>query len=404
MGNNDRTLVPGVLTLVAACLLLLPGGLKVGAHDIPSDVTLHAFVKPEGKRLRLLVRVPLEAMQDTIFPVTGPGYLDFETLRAGNLLQEAAMLWIADNVELYEDRDRLESPQLEAIRVSLPSDRSFESYQQAVDNLTGPRLNSGLQLIWRQALLDVLFDYSIQSERSDFSLRPTHARLGLRVHTVLRFLPPGGAVRAYEYRGDPGLLRLDPRWHQAARRFVVSGFSHIWSGIDHLLFLACLVIPLRRLRELVWVITSFTVAHSVTLIASAYGLAPNALWFPPLVETLIAATILYVAFENIVGAKVEKRWILTFGFGLVHGFGFSFVLRDTLQFAGSHLLTSLLSFNIGVELGQLVVLLLLIPLLELLFRYVVSERMGTILLSALIAHSAWHWLTERGDMLRQYWN
>ena len=81
-----------------------------------------------------------------------------------------------------------------AIRLSLPSDRSFESYSRAVDNLTGPLLSSGLQLIWRQALLDVLFDYPIQSESSDFSIRPTHARLGLRVHTVLRFLPPGGAV------------------------------------------------------------------------------------------------------------------------------------------------------------------------------------------------------------------
>ena len=86
----------------------------------------------------------------------------------------------------------------------------------------------------------------------------------------------------------------------------------------------------------------------------------------------------------------------------MHGFGFSFALRETLQFAGSHLLTSLLSFNVGVELGQLLVLLLLIPALDLLFRYVVAERMGTIILSALVAHTAWHWMLERADRLRQY--
>jgi len=94
--------------------------------------------------------------------------------------------------------------------------------------------------------------------------------------------------------------------------------------------------------------------------------------------------------------------MITFAFGLVHGFGFSFALRETLQFAGSHLLTSLLAFNVGVELGQLLVLALLIPTLDLLFRYAVAERMGTIILSAIIAHTAWHWMLERGERLRQF--
>ena len=99
---------------------------------------------------------------------------------------------------------------------------------------------------------------------------------------------------------------------------------------------------------------------------------------------------------------MQRRWLITFGFGLVHGFGFSFALRETLQFAGSHLLTSLLSFNVGVELGQMLVLALLVPLLHLLFRFIVAERMGTIILSALVAHTGWHWMLERGDRLRQF--
>jgi HupE / UreJ protein len=109
-----------------------------------------------------------------------------------------------------------------------------------------------------------------------------------------------------------------------------------------------------------------------------------------------------MALENIVGARLGRRWVITFAFGLVHGFGFSFALRQTLQFAGSHLLTSLLSFNVGVELGQLLVLALLIPALDLLFRFVVAERVGTIILSALVAHTAWHWTIDRGDRLRQF--
>jgi uncharacterized membrane protein len=106
--------------------------------------------------------------------------------------------------------------------------------------------------------------------------------------------------------------------------------------------------------------------------------------------------------QALVSPQLKRRWLITFGFGLVHGFGFSFALRQTMQFAGSHLLTSLLSFNIGVELGQLLVLVIVIPALGWLFRHVVAERMGTIILSAIVAHTAWHWMTERYGVLRQF--
>ena len=126
---------------------------------------------------------------------------------------------------------------------------------------------------------------------------------------MLRFLVPNGAERVFNYLGNPGVVELDPRWHQAALRFVTMGFEHILEGIDHLLFLFCLVIPLRSVKGLIPVVTSFTVAHSITLISASFGVAPNALWFPPLIETLIALSIVYMAFENIVGAKLGHRWI-----------------------------------------------------------------------------------------------
>ena len=341
-------------------------------------------------------------MQDMLFPTVGPGYLELEEARASGVLADAATLWVGENVELYEEGRRLPELELAAVRVSLPSDRSFASYDEALAHITGEVLAPETRIVWQQAMLDTLFECPIESDTGRFSIRPRHARLGMRVVTVLRYLPPGGAVRAFEFRGEPGLVRLDPRWHQAARRFVESGFFHILDGLDHLLFLACLVIPLRRLRQLIVVVTSFTVAHSVTLIAAAYGFVPDALWFPALVELLIALSIVYMALENIIGARVNRRGWITFGFGLVHGFGFSFVLSDTLQFAGSHLLTSLLSFNVGVELGQLFVLVLFVPLLDQLFKRVLDERMGTILLSALVAHTSWHWMSERATTLGQY--
>ena len=392
-------MVRRMIAIVPVLLVLVAPGTVV-AHDVPNDVRVQAYFQPVGKTLRLLVRVPLAAMQEVDFPRRGPGYLDIA--KADTALETSAKLWLADNTEIYEDEARLPYPRIAAVRVSLPSDRSFASYENALAHLSAPKLADGVDLYWNQGLMDVLLEYPIQSERAAFSIRPKLARLGLQVVTALQFMPPEGASRAFEFHGNPGLIRLDPRWHQAAWRFVEAGFLHILDGTDHLLFILCLVIPFRRFRTLALIVTAFTVAHSITLIASAFGLAPDGLWFPPLIETLIAASILYMALENIVGSTIQRRWVIAFVFGLVHGFGFSFALRETLQFAGSHLLTSLVSFNVGVEIGQLLVLLALIPLLNLLFRHAVAERVGTIILSALVAHTAWHWLAERVQTLGKF--
>jgi hypothetical protein len=396
----NRSISRTGLAAALAALAVSGGASPAAAHDIPARVTVVAFVKPEGRLLRVLVRAPLEAMRDIQFPLRGPGYLDLA--RLGTLLQDAARVWIAGSLALTENGRALGEGRIAAARLSLPSDRSFGSWESALAHATGPPLAVETELVWQQALLDVLIEYPIASDRSDFAIRPAVARLGLQTATVMRFLPPGGAERAYQFAGDPGTVRLDPRWYQAALSFVALGFRHILDGLDHLLFVLCLVIPVRRLRPLVAIVTSFTLAHSVTLIASTLGMAPSALWFPPLIETLIALSIVYMAFENIVGARQDRRWLLAFGFGLVHGFGFSFYLRDSLQLAGAHLATSLVAFNAGVELGQIFVLLLAVPVLAWMFRRVVAERMGIILLSALVAHTAWHWMLDRGTALRQY--
>jgi len=387
------------LAVVALLLLLLAP--RAGAHDVPNEVTVFGFVRPQGQTLTLLLRVPLKSLRDLDIPTYTTGFLDFS--RVDRALTDATNLWIRDYVELYENGQRLASPAIRALRVSLPADRSFDAYDSALENiLTGPRLGQETQIYWEQGMLDVALEYGIGSEQSDFAVRPGLSRLGLQVNVVLRFQQPGKTERAFDIHAETGIVHLDPRWHQAFYLFAREGFFHILAGIDHLLFLLCLVIPFRKLRGLVIVVTSFTIAHSVTLIASAYGMAPDGLWFAPLIETLIAISILYMAFENIVGAQLSRRWMVTFAFGLIHGFGFSFLLRERLQFAGEHLVASLLAFNVGVEIGQVFVLLLAVPLLTLAFRYVVAERIGTILLSALVAHTAWHWATERGSVLIGY--
>ena len=390
---------------VALALLSLAAE-PAAAHEVPGSVTVQVIVRQQGDNLQILVRTPLEAMQEIRLPVDVRGVLDLEAARASGVLASAAEIWIAENLDLFQGNARLSRPEVRAVRVSLPSDRSFGSFKRALAHVRGPPLEATTQIVWKQAMLDVLLETPLDPEhtreRPRFSIDPRFGRLGLRVLTVLRYESVDGDSRVFQLAAELGRVRLDPYWGQAALHFVAMGFEHILSGLDHLLFLVCLVAPLRRLRQLVLVVTSFTVAHSITLIASAWGLAPRALWFPTLVEVLIALSIVYMAFENILGVGQERRWAAAFVFGLVHGFGFSFALSESLQFAGSHLVTSLLAFNVGVELGQLLVLLLLIPLLDLLLRRLPSERIGTILISALIVHTAWHWTGDRGADLLQY--
>jgi hydrogenase/urease accessory protein HupE len=153
---------------------------------------------------------------------------------------------------------------------------------------------------------------------------------------------------------------LHPSAWTTARDFVLWGMKHIFVGFDHIAFLLALLVGARKLREMVLVITSFTVAHSVTLGLAAFGKFD---WVPArITESMIAASIVYVAVENLVAKRTDHRWVLTFLFGLVHGLGFSGVLTGYLEGVDS-LLVSVLSFNAGVELGQLAILAVAFPLL-----------------------------------------
>jgi hypothetical protein len=389
-----------VAVALAAGVLGLLSASPLNAHEIPTRVTVLTFVKPEAGRLRILVRAPLEAMRDVDFPQKGLGFLDVS--RAQPLAREAAQLWIAGYISAYEEGRDLGTARILATRISIPSDRAFASYDAAVGRLLGPPLEAATEIPWNQTVIDVLLDYPISSDSSRFSIETRLAHLGEQTTTVLTYITADGTERVYQYHGDPGLVRLDPTFYHAAWQFVKLGVVHILGGVDHLLFVLCLVIPFRRFRQLVVIVTAFTVAHSITLASAALGVVPDALWFPPLIETLIAASIVYMALENIVGARLQRRWLIAFGFGLVHGFGFSFALAESLQFAGSHLAISLFTFNLGVEIGQLLVLAVAVPLVSLLFRRVVAERIGIVVGSALIAHTAWHWMTERGSTLGEY--
>jgi hydrogenase/urease accessory protein HupE len=160
------------------------------------------------------------------------------------------------------------------------------------------------------------------------------------------------------------------------------GVEHILTGADHLVFLLGLVLVGGTLRALLGVVTAFTLAHSITLaLATLSVVAPS----PGLVEPAIALSIAYVGVENLFVRDVSKRWRITFPFGLVHGFGFAGALRQIALPRGQVPL-ALISFNLGVETGQLAVLTLALPSLMVLTRRSPwFEDRGVKLVSALIA-------------------
>lgn len=364
------------------------------AHEFKLDAVINAFVKIEPGEAQLVVRAPLYLFKSAKFPVSG---VEIDVDNSAPAV-ERALAAIRKDITLFENDRPLVASHATG-RLSLPSDRSFESYEQASRHVAEP-LERGTGIYIDQGYVDARITYPIGSPDSEFSIRTTAApELGDYLKLALRYQPLGTDGRAMMITSRQGTVALNPTWWRAATGFIGLGIAHILTGYDHLLFLLCLVIPLRGLRQFLTVITGFTLAHSFTLIGSAFSLAPGGAWFPPFVETVIAASIVYMALENIIGVELKRRVLLTMLFGLVHGFGFSYGLRQDLQFAGTHLLVSLFAFNIGIEIGQIVVLAVMLPALALVRRFVLPGRVGTIILGALLAHTGWHWMAERWDAL-----
>jgi hypothetical protein len=185
-------------------------------------------------------------------------------------------------------------------------------------------------------------------------LSPGHrhmARLFRAGKAETRVLDPGHATLISSRGGAGGALGM-------AWSMLKLGVEHILTGFDHLVFLLGLILVGGRLRALAGVITAFTIAHSITLALAALSLfAPS----PRLVEPAIALSIAYVGVENLFVKDARKRWRITFPFGLVHGFGFAGALRE-IALPRAQVPIALVSFNVGVEVGQLAVLAVALPL------------------------------------------
>jgi hypothetical protein len=218
---------------------------------------------------------------------------------------------------------------------------------------------------------------------------------------------PAGAVSDIASFDRPTLeLELAaPSWWQTLRRFIAEGVHHIWEGYDHLAFVSLLLLPIALRRrggnaagnaraaalEVVRVVTAFTAAHSLTLALAATGyiIVPTRI-----VEIGIAASVLIAAVLNAVPNAPRLGAKLAFGFGLLHGFGFANALGDIAQGEGS-LLATLGGFNVGVELGQLAVVAVLLPLLLVVGRSALGRVAANSVASVACGGLAIVWIAER---------
>lgn len=183
-------------------------------------------------------------------------------------------------------------------------------------------------------------------------------------------------------------------WIETLIRYIFKGGWHIIIGLDHLAFVFCLVIVARETKALLWVITAFTVGHSITLILCVLDVVT--LPVKP-VEAMIALTIAYVAVENLMRAKVDKpppyRYLVAGVFGFIHGFGFSYMLKE-LSLPKDALALGLFGFNVGIELAQVAIVALIYPILR---KMMESERYVWFLYVAngLVLAVSLYWFVER---------
>ena len=185
-----------------------------------------------------------------------------------------------------------------------------------------------------------------------------------------------------------------PSLFSVMERYLVTGIEHIFLGYDHIAFLIAIVLWARRLLPVIKIVTAFTLAHSITLSLAALQIVviPSTI-----VEPAIAASIVFVAVENFFSRDIDGRWKVTFAFGLIHGFGFASALQE-FGLPAHAVVPALAAFNIGVEIGQVAIVSIVVPVLVVLDRLFAADRTKPVRAAALV-----YALSALITVLGSYW-
>lgn len=258
-------------------------------------------------------------------------------------------------VRLYPNGQQPDFATLEEAQQAQTGEMAFEAFEQGI--YVG------------DTTVDILLHYNAEEAVDSYALssplNPGLPDQDKTANLVLDYRP--GSIQVFRARGllnEPVIVSHSVV--DSMLTFIGEGVRHILEGLDHVLFVVCLVIGAMQLKPLLWRVTGFTIGHSITLSLGFFGFVPSAAWFVPTVETGIALSIIYVAVVAVLpdfnpAFKSEKsEWPvvgITGLIGLLHGLGFSFVLQNILQVTSPNIWQSLLSFNVGVEIGQLLIVL-----------------------------------------------
>jgi hypothetical protein len=400
-GPRCRAPSPAVILIVIVVLTIRPA--PVVAHFMLSSNIRVIHVEPLERGLRVYLRLPMPLI---VADLVGPGradgtaepapytvnriengqlahYLDVEAFRRdpiglGRLAARRHAL-VAD--------DRLLESRVEAVR-AYPAFKQarFSNLAEARAALQGPAYADGLGTIYAgETVVDVQLLYPIRQPVTRyyaFGARVSPALAGAESLANVLFDHRGAEPRIFRALGPLATPFVVSRtagaaaaassgpsgWWKESIAFVWQGIVHILGGPDHLLFVLCLTIGARGLQDLLMRITGFTLGHTVTLVAGFLGFAPAVPWFVPAIETAIALSIIYAGAVALGRRTGSDTFVVTAAIGLLHGFGFSFVLTNILQADAPNLWARLLSFNLGVEIGQVVLILAIWPVLRFLER------------------------------------
>ena len=307
-----------------------------------------------------------------------------------------------EDVRIYKNGSQPDFATLDDARKSFQLEPSFDSFEQGV--YVG---DTTVDVLLRYTSEDAVYNYALSS-----TLDPGLPDQDATANLVLDYSPSG--VQVFRARGllhEPVIVTRSV--FDAVITFIKEGVKHILEGLDHVLFVICLVLGAMHIRPLLWRVTGFTIGHSITLSIGFFGFVPTAAWFVPAVETGIALSIVYVAVVAIlpdlksgstsVWQQNKNEWTVvgvTGLIGLLHGLGFSFVLQHILQVTSPNIWQSLLAFNIGVEIGQLMIVIVAV-----LAFYLISlfgdkaTKINRYLVAGVCTATSSYWVIERGNSI-----
>jgi hypothetical protein len=369
--------LPRAATAVAALCLLLIAAASAQAHfRLNTNIRIIQVERIAGG-VRVYIRLPAPVVLGRVFDPQEIAqgrvpelpyvvsrhedefllhYIDVEGVRRDPM---GLGRLVADGHIVEVDGRRLEA-EVEAVRVHpARAQPRFVEPAEVRAALDGPVYAEGEPPLYvGDAVIDVALFYATPGARGEIRLASTLAKglpgEDMLANLVLDYIE--GERRIHRVRGqfrDPLVLNESP-W-TAVLSFVEEGIWHILEGYDHVLFILCLTVGAFSLGNLIWRITGFTLGHTVTLIAGFLGYAPGGGWFIPAVEAAIAVSIVYAGTVALMRRREAATFVITALIGLLHGFGFSFVLRSMLDTDAPNLWVSLVSFNVGVEIGQVAI-------------------------------------------------